>query len=312
MDFSIIIATRNRSRQLKACLESLWAQNTTGKFSWEILVVDNHSTDDTKDMIKSLASQTPVPLRYGFEPDPGKCKALNLGIEQAVGRHLIFTDDDIIADKFWLQNIADCFTRFACDGVGGRVLPQYPEETPSWVKANADILSGPIVMYDYGQDHKPYEKPMFEFLGSNFAFKKELFKEYGLFSETIGPGTGSFGDDTEIVNRFFKAGKKLYYCGRAVVWHPVEKNRMSLSYIGAWNSGLGKYRFMVDEHNHANPAWVYWLGVPRYMFPVFLRNIKRLLAHLFNRREFLMAWIELNRNWGKAMQIRKVYRDQHA
>ncbi len=307
MFLSIIIATYNRCQLLPRVLESILHQKLNGIFDFEVLLVDNNSTDQTRKVVDDFAPLFNGKLHYFFEKQKGKAFAVNRAIKESKGEILIFTDDDVAADDLWLVSIVECFKQYQCDGVGGRILAEYPSAAPQWIRDNADLLAGPIVLYDQGQETKPYTKFMYEFLGANFAFKKSLFEELGGLKTNIGPGRGTFGDDTELVNRFFKAGKKLYYCGKAVVWHPVENYRMNLSYIGAWNVGLGRYRFIGDDHGQLNRSVAYCFGMPRYLLGVMAQNTMALVINFFNKRKFLMAWIDLSRNWGRATEMRKVY-----
>jgi glycosyltransferase involved in cell wall biosynthesis len=307
MKINVIIATYNRCEDLKKCLDSLLLQECDGTFNFEVTVVDNGSKDKTKEIVLSYVRKFNGNLKYLCELKTGKSNAVNLGIKESDADILAFTDDDVITTPNWLLNLCYCFNSYHCDGVGGKVLPLYPDKTPVWIKENADLLVGPIVLYDYGDETKPYSKPMYEFLGANFAFKRSLFTEFGLFRTDVGPGQGTLGEDTELINRFLKAGKKLYYCGKAFVWHPVENNRMTLKYIGYWNYSLARYRVAVDEEGKINLSLVYWFSIPRYLIGEVLQNIKSLLMFIFDRRRFLLSWIDLCRNCGKAIAIRKIY-----
>ena len=232
---SVVICTYNRCESLKDTLNSLLIQKCEGNFDYEVIVVDNNSKDGTKEVVKEYEERFKGRLKYLFEPRQGLSYARNKGIKEAKGEIIAFTDDDCIVDREWLQNIWECFKRYKCDGLGGRVLPLYPENTPSWMKENKDLLSGPIVSHDYGEEIKIYDlDKMVPAVGANMAFKKSCFKELGLFREDIGAGKGMVGEDTEFFMRLLRKNKVLYYCGTALIWHKVEEKRMSLRYIGKW------------------------------------------------------------------------------
>ncbi len=307
MKISIIIATYNRCEHLKKILASLIKQERNTSFTFEIIVADNNSTDATKTVAESFKPRFNEDIKYLFESKQGKSYALNSAIQSAQGDIVVFTDDDVIADPDWLINIVECFKRYDCDGLGGRILPVYPPGTAQWIIDNADLLVGPIVYYDYGESLKPYVKPMYEFLGANFSFKKNLFEESGLFRTDIGPGKGKLGEDTEITNRFLKAGKKLYYCGNAIIRHPVDSSRMSLKYIARWYFELGKYRTVIDEQGKIPTNLIYIAGVPRYLIGQILKQTLQLVLNILNTRNFLRIWINLFINIGKAKEIRHIY-----
>ena len=190
---TVVIATYNRCQLLPRVLSGLLDQKINGDFDFEVLVVDNNSSDKTRQAVELFMPSFNGKLRYLLEPQKGKAFAVNRAVKEAKGDIFVFTDDDVVLDKDWLFNIVECFKQFDCDGLGGRILPGYPPETPLWIKENADLLLGPIVFYDYGEDVKPYQKPMFEFLGANYAFKKSLFEQYGCLHTHIGPGRGTLG-----------------------------------------------------------------------------------------------------------------------
>jgi glucosyl-dolichyl phosphate glucuronosyltransferase len=304
MDISIVIATYNRAPLLAKALSSITSQSLDRDISLEVLVIDNNSNDYTPLFVMEFARTSKVPIHYHFEPQRGKGFALNRGIQEAKGEVIVFTDDDIVADPLWLQHIVDCFRDYNCDCVGGRVVPEYPSNPPSWVVNCADDLIGPIVRYDYGQEVKEYRPTaMYEFLGANYAFKRSVFDEIGLFLTDIGPGRTFGGEDTEMIRRLWQAKKTLYYCGFALVWHPVDPKRMTLDYVARWNMSLGLCRVMSDERNMPEDL-KYLFGYPTYLIRLIAKEALLLFFYMFNEKKFIRTWISLFINIGKAMQIR--------
>jgi glucosyl-dolichyl phosphate glucuronosyltransferase len=313
---SVIIATYNRCESLKETLTTLLNQKCSPELSYEVIVSDNNSKDRTKEVVESyraLFEQSgPKTVRYVFEPKQGKSFALNRAIKEARGDIVAFTDDDVLVDQSWLASIQECFTVYSCDAVGGRVLPLYPKRTPRWIKDNSRILAGPIVMYDYGEGTIAYRKPVFEFIGANFAFKKELFSECGVFRTDIGPGRDTMGDDCEYISRLYKKHKVLYYCGQALIWHPVDLKRTTLPYIAQWYMRLGRYRLLVDEKGKLDGATVYVGQVPRYLIGEIMFGAAALIPKVIRPAEFLKEWIKLATNLGRAMEARQLYQEMKA
>src|ERR1041385_9504474 len=99
---SVILCTHNRAGSLKRALASLSELEVPAGLEWELVVVDNNSTDDTRAVVELAAGQARLPCRYLLEPRPGKSFALNAGIAQALGKVLVFTDDDVTFDRGWL------------------------------------------------------------------------------------------------------------------------------------------------------------------------------------------------------------------
>ncbi|HEX6463963.1 MAG TPA: glycosyltransferase family A protein, partial [Vicinamibacterales bacterium] len=152
IDLSVVIATFNRAPDLAATLGSLSGIKTrptqteptqTGPIqtgparhsgrTWELIVVDNNCTDNTRAIVERFAARFPVPLRYVFEKRQGRSPALNAGIAASSGDIIVTTDDDVRVEADWLDRIADALNRLDCDYVGGRVLPIWEAPRPAWL-----------------------------------------------------------------------------------------------------------------------------------------------------------------------------------
>src|ERR1700677_4197251 len=105
MDVTVIICSYNRCRSLAKTLESVAASTFTDGRKWEVLVIDNNSKDQTREVAEDFCRRYPDHFRYLFEPRQGKSNALNLGISEARGEVLAFTDDDVTVEPSWLQKL---------------------------------------------------------------------------------------------------------------------------------------------------------------------------------------------------------------
>ena len=121
MKFSVVIATYNRADELLKTLESL-SRLQVGE-PWEVVIVDNNSSDNTKEVVLKASSDFPVPLRYFFEPEQGRSAALNTGIKAAQGEIIVTTDDDVRLEENWLSNADRALQTLGCDYLGGKALP---------------------------------------------------------------------------------------------------------------------------------------------------------------------------------------------
>ncbi len=135
LDATVLIATYNRSRLLDETLTSLAAHAGLAALTWEVIVIDNNSTDDTRSTVERHARHFPVSLRYLEERQQGRSSALNTGIAHARGQVLAFTDDDVRVQDGWLD--AACGPLLgqppAADYTGGPVRPIWEVPPPRWL-----------------------------------------------------------------------------------------------------------------------------------------------------------------------------------
>ena len=136
-DLTVIVATRNRADSLSSLLARLAGQDTRGRFTYEVLIADNGSTDATRRVVDEHAASYPVSLRYVYEPRVGNPWALNTATPRARGAILAFTDDDIVPEPSWLHALWTCFDEEKADAVAGRVLPEWHAVRPAWLTDEA-------------------------------------------------------------------------------------------------------------------------------------------------------------------------------
>src|ERR1041384_3941910 len=150
-DIAFVVCTYNRAALLREALRTLFAQKVED-LSYEIIVIDNNSSDDTPATVESLKTESLVPLRYFRETRQGNAYARNSGVEQAAASIVAFLDDDCTADENWLTTIKSAFDRdpelaFA----GGRVLPVWESDPPSWLSTSH---WAPLALLDYGTEER--------------------------------------------------------------------------------------------------------------------------------------------------------------
>jgi len=311
---SIIIASFNRCKSIKDTLDSILKQQSDGNFDYECIVVDNNSKDSTKEILESCIPKFNGKLKYLFESRQGKSFALNLAIKEAKGEIIIFTDDDVIVDKSWLNNFFLTFEKNNCDAVCGRIMPLFNGFTPNWVKKNIDLLygaPGPIIIYDYGIDTYKYNRnKMMPFFGGNMAFKKELFNSCGYFRTDLGPGSGTSGkegEEIEFLKRVEKNSDNLYYCGNALVWHKVDNKRTSLRFITKCWIDCGKCAVARECNNNLDRV-TFCFGFPRYLIREIIEDSISLIFVIFSMRKILKKWRKICWNIGKIIGYRKFHK----
>lgn len=222
-------------------MESICASRVPESVRWQILVVDNNSKDETRNIVRSFCDRKPERFRYIFEPQQGKSFALNRGIREASGDILAFIDDDITVESAWLHELTKPFlesTTWA--GTGGRVF--LPENIclPPWIATEGrHSLLSILANFDLGPDARALSSPP---IGNNMAFRRMVFDKYGLFRTDLGPMPGSEirQEDTEFGWRVLKGGEKILYVPTAVVRHAVEEHRLKREYFLAYHFDYGR------------------------------------------------------------------------
>ncbi|MBL8013009.1 MAG: glycosyltransferase family 2 protein [Candidatus Omnitrophica bacterium] len=304
--YSIIICTCNRSDLVIEALKTVSLLKTDGSFSYEVIVIDNSAQGTIKPSVDSVVSYFKNNILYSHEPQRGKSFALNHGLTLAKGDVVAFTDDDVVVPEDWLIQLNAKFDKYNCDGIGGRVLPIYPDNTPQWIKDNAVKLAGGVVIYDYGEGDFSYtpKSDYFPFIGANFAFKRSVFDTCGPFRVDLGPGTPVIvGEDTEMVERLAYHGKTLYYCGKVLIRHPVDLNRLRLKHMAKWHIALGRYAAKREIENKVKIS-SYFFGIPRYLYKGIVFDGIKLLFSWYNQMLFLNAWRAFFRKVGLMKEYR--------
>jgi glycosyltransferase involved in cell wall biosynthesis len=243
-------------------LESLAASTLPISVDWEVLVVDNNSTDRTRDIVESFGRRYSHRFRYLFEPRQGKSYALNSGIREAFGDILAFTDDDVTVEQTWLRNLTSSLHSGEWAGAGGRIVPVWPGPLPGWLSTDDPHTMGPFVAFDAGIGAGLLRRPPY---GANMAFRREMFQKYGGFRTDLGPRPGSEirREDIEFAHRLMAGGERLRYEPEAVVHHPVPEGRMEKRFVLRWWFAYG-----CSEVAESGPPTASWLlcGVPLGLF----------------------------------------------
>lgn len=227
-DLSVLVATRDRASSLASTLASLTASDTAG-LDWEILVVDNGSSDETPAVLADFASR--LPLVGLAEPRAGKNRALNRALERARGRLLVFTDDDVVVAPRWLAAFARAAGRWpAAGGFGGPIEPRFPPGTPGWIAAPDFVLASEA----FGRRSRQPEGPTAALpFGANLALRAALFE--GLrFDEAVGPVAGASyaqGSEWALLTRLRAQGVGFVHVPDAAVVHRILPHQVEVEWL---------------------------------------------------------------------------------
>lgn len=236
MSLSVIIPTRNRAKYLKDALDSITKQ-TYPAHLFEVIVSDNGSTDNTKQIVESF-NQNIMNLLYYYDPTPGLHVGRHLGMRMAHSDILAYADDDIEAFPTWLETIAENFKNPEVVLVGGKNLPKFESVPPQWIqklweKDNDDNrYLGYLSIIDLGNARKEIN-PSHVF-GCNFSVRKSILLEAGGFHPDAMPEDmiRFRGDGESHISRFIEKKRyKTVYHPKASVYHNVPKERLTEKYF---------------------------------------------------------------------------------
>jgi glycosyltransferase involved in cell wall biosynthesis len=227
MKVSVIICTHNRASLLYDLLSSFKNQ-TISPSEYELIVVDNASSDKTKDVVERSAKDTKI-LRYYYEPELGLSRARNLGIGKANGEIVAFIDDDAIPESDWLEVLIDTFEKFSpvpiC--VGGKILPKWEAPKPSWLPEGTKLQH--LSLLDWGDQPRWLRTP--SLFAGNLAIKKTAFSCIGEFSNELGRKGDTLISMEEILFLFLVlqmyGPQSLLYEPKAIVHHRIPEERIA-------------------------------------------------------------------------------------
>ena len=258
---SVILPTYNRATLLRAAVDALLRQ-TAQADAYEIVAVDNNSSDGTAELLASFDDRRVVVVK---EPRQGLSYARNAGLAAARGDILALTDDDVEVAPDWIDTIITTMTAHQdVDAVGGRVLPAWPDEKPSWLTRTH---WAPLALQDHGDTNRVFDRSSpIGLIGANVAFRRAVFERVGTFSpavQRVRDGIGST-EDHELLHRVYASGGRALYTPHMIAMTRVPRERCARAYHRRWHAGHGFFHALMrtDDVEHSR---VHVLGVPGHL-----------------------------------------------
>jgi glucosyl-dolichyl phosphate glucuronosyltransferase len=265
VDATILICTYNRADHLARTLDSLALLPRDRGFTWDVLVVDNNSTDATRDVVLNTVDRFPVRLRYLFEPTQGKSNALNTGMSATAAPIIVFTDDDVAVTHGWLEaSVRPLLERVDIDYTGGPVRPIWSAPRPPWLDERGN-LGGTIAVKDHGPEPFIFEDRQKTPLGVNMAVKRSLIERIGGFRPDLGRnGRALLGQEqAEFFYRSRYTGARGLYVPEMLLDHLVSGSRLTRSYFRRWWYWKGVSHARVHRMHGSTELGVDLRAVPR-------------------------------------------------
>jgi glycosyltransferase involved in cell wall biosynthesis len=291
-DLSVIICTWNRAALLDETLASLASVCLPLDIRWEVVIVDNNSTDATRSVVERWSQAFPTSLNYQFETRQGKSWAMNTGLTSCRFPIVVFADDDVRVSAGWLNAACTAFRDHPDAAyVGGPVEPIWDEPCPSWFAETGRVLWGTLAILDYGPEPFVFEERRKIPLGANFAIRRTMVDRIGGFDPCLGRNSDRVLLGQELPEFFARAraaGLRGRYVPAMSVQHHVPAKRLRPEYARRWWYGKGVSRARMEQ---LHPVTELGLdlrtvptiaGIPRFLFGTALRDAGRWAAALLS------------------------------
>ncbi|MBX3184828.1 MAG: glycosyltransferase family 2 protein [Polyangiaceae bacterium] len=223
LTFSVVICTLNRAALLTDALKSVGELEHPAS-DFEVLVVDNGSTDDTQGVVRRFAEGSPLTVRSVVEPERGLSAARNRGIREAKGRFVFFTDDDQLVHPHALREFQRVVSSYDARVVQGKIELLFPEGRPAWLEPPLTHMLGETV-------DAPEGPAQLDLYGGNMLLLRSLFDEGEGFRHDLGKGTSGWSEDVELSQRLKARGERVVYAPTARVFHVIGPDRTTLSFF---------------------------------------------------------------------------------
>lgn len=230
-DISVIVCTYNRADWLRVAIESL-TKLETGDHSYEVLVVDNASSDNTPEVVKQVAENAACTIRYVREDQPGVSFARNRGLQESEATWIAFFDDDEIAEPDWLLQLLKAADEHNVKCVGGGVRLKLDEGSDRKLRPWVRVMLGcteTMTAQMYDGKRVPTT--------GNMLIHTEIFEKIGMFRTDLVEG----GEDTDVYHRARAEGYEAYHEPLALTHHQIPPFRIEPKYLCSTSMRMGSH-----------------------------------------------------------------------
>lgn len=231
---TVVVPTFNRAHLLPELLDALNSQVVPPDLTWELIVVDNNSFDDTRSVIEAAQASFRVPITYLFERSQGLSIARNTGIKHSKGEIIAFIDDDAIPAGNWVAMVVRAMHDCQADVIGGRILLRWIVPAPRWLLDEPGLHTYLALMDHAITVRLTTATGRPAIWGANMAFTSDCLAQIGGFDPGLGPVGAKLyrgGEEVDLIRRALDKGKTVVYDPRLVVWHRIDRDRMRRSYF---------------------------------------------------------------------------------
>jgi glycosyltransferase involved in cell wall biosynthesis len=278
MRLDVIVPTYNRQDLLPLSLNSLFAAEIPAGLEVSVTVVDNNSTDGTRQVIESFKERFGDRIQYCFEQQQGRSHALNAGINATSGDLVGIIDDDEEVDRNWINAAFAAFSTKDLDFIGGPYIPHWSSTPPDWLPRE---YGGVVGWVDGGDKEVPFDRNYPGILmGGNAVLKRSILEKVGLYTTWLGRTDKGLltGEDEELYGRLLASGARGMYLPQMMIYHHVTPERLTKSYFRRWCFWRGVSLGLLDRTRRLPVPYLF--GIPRWHYRKALRGMFSTMRHL--------------------------------
>jgi glycosyltransferase involved in cell wall biosynthesis len=247
LEIAAIICTHNRDKYLGAAIDSLLQQEGV---NYEAIVVDNASSDRTREVVESRLSNPR--LKYVYEENLGLSVARNRGARETSAPILAYLDDDAIASPQWLKTIVAAYNSNQKVAIaGGKVTLIWPDgiEHPQWISQE---MAGSLGIYDLGEEVVYIDNPNLTPRGLNYSLRRSFLESIGGFDVNLGRVGNNLlsNEELQMTEKAIASGWQVLYLPQAIAAHHVAPERIKASWFfrRSWWQGISEcYRERIAQ-----------------------------------------------------------------
>jgi glycosyltransferase involved in cell wall biosynthesis len=261
LTLDVVVPTYNRSSLLRKTIQSLLSASVPEGLHVSIIVVDNNSKDDTRDVVFEMQAQAHLRIEYVLQPLQGSSQTRNAGIGAGTGELIGVIDDDEEVEAHWYETVAREFADPNIQFIGGPCLPNCEIPLPQWLPPGYNGVIGAIEARPrqiFGESF-PGILP-----GGNAVFRRAVFERVGLYDVQLGrSGKGLLSEeDAEFYRRLLAAGLRGFHVPDLAIYHYVPAKRLTRRYHRRWCFWRGVSQGIADK-KRKEPVR-YFFSIPRY------------------------------------------------
>jgi glycosyltransferase involved in cell wall biosynthesis len=279
MKLDVLIPTYNREKLLPLTLNSLLAAQIPPELEVGVTVVDNNSSDGTRQVIESYAEKSGGRIHYVFERAQGRSHALNAGVRATSGDLVGVIDDDEEIDSQWYKVAFEAFTTRDVDFVGGPYVPRWSIAPPRWLPPEYGSVVGWV---NGGDNEVPFDNNYPGILmGGNAVFRRDVLVKAGLYTTWLGRTDKGLlsGEDEELYHRLLAKGAKGVYLPNLKIYHHVPAERLTKKYFRSWCFWRGVSLGLLERKRKQECAYLF--GIPRWHYRSAARGLATRVAVVF-------------------------------